>query len=288
MARKNLLIVGCGDLGIRLSKMLTADDWQLYGMRRRVDQLPPNVIPLAADLALSEPLAWPQSAPDYVLYCAAADGHDEASYRLAYVQGLARVLRQLQQLGQRPRRLFFVSSTAVYGQSQGQWVDESSVCEPMSFSGRVLLEAEALALASGVASTVVRLAGLYHPDKPWMLEQIREGAQSGAQPVHYGNRIHRDDAAALLGYLLRADAQGQVLDTLYLGVDDQPVAMHELVQWVRAQLAISQDNGQQLGRRAGSKRCSNQRARSLGWVPQYPSYREGYAAAIERIKQQGR
>src|SRR5690606_38293756 len=140
----------------------------------------------------------------YVLYAAAASQHDEAGYRAAYVDGLRHVLAWLAQHGQRPRRLLFVSSTGVYGQHAGEWVDEQSATQPSGFSGILMLEAERLALASGIPASVVRLSGLYHPARPWLLQQVRSGLQVTAKPPMFSNRIHRDDAAALLASLLQA------------------------------------------------------------------------------------
>ncbi len=101
-----------------------------------------------------------------------------------------------------------------------------------------------------------------------------------SEPPLYANRIHADDAAGLLAFLLRADAGGQALEDCYIGVDDAPVAMHEVVDYLRQRLGVSQWADEHSVRRAGGKRCSNRRARALGWVPRYPSYREGYAAVL--------
>lgn len=106
------------------------------------------------------------------------------------------------------------------------------------------------------------------------------GLPGGQRAALYANRIHADDAAGLLAFLLRADAGGQALEDCYIGVDDAPVAMHEVVDYLRQRLGVSQWADEHSVRRAGSKRCSNRRARALGWVPRYPSYREGYAAVL--------
>ncbi|MNM82238.1 hypothetical protein D3C81_942630 [compost metagenome] len=70
-----------------------------------------------------------------------------------------------------------------------------------------------------------------------------------------------------------------------MGVDDEPASLAEVVGWLRERLGVTEWSEQQQMRRAGSKRCSkrcsNARARALGWVPRYPSYREGYAAILE-------
>lgn len=273
-----VLIAGCGDIGCRVAVRLQAAGWAVSGLRRDVSALPLGVRAVQGDLARPQcPSGWPPGQLDYVLYAAAASQHDEAGYRAAYVEGLRHVLDWLAQHGQRPRRLLFLSSTGVYGQEQGEWVDERSATEPRGYTGRILMEAEHLAQASGLPVTRLRLAGLYHPARPWLQDQVRSGLQAQREPPQYSNRIHRDDAAGLIAFLMQADARGVPLEDCYLGVDDEPAPLHEVVDWMRAQLGVSRRSEQFLSRRAGSKRCSNARARGLGWVPQYASYRDGYA-----------
>ncbi len=277
----SVVIAGCGDVGSRLAAQLLQAGWQVHGLRRDVARLPEGVLPLPADLgATACPPAWPVQAPDYLVYCAAPGDSGEEAYRATYVDGLRHVLGWLAERGQRPRRLLFVSSTGVYGQEEGEWVDEASPCQPGSWSGRILLEAEALALGSGIPASVVRLAGIYGPGRRWLLGQVRAGYRVASEPPQYGNRIHAEDAAGLLACLLQADARGLALEPVYLGVDDEPAPLHEVVAWLRAQLGVEHWAEQSATRRAGSKRCSNARARALGWVPRYPSYREGYAALL--------
>ncbi|MBA1189136.1 SDR family oxidoreductase [Pseudomonas entomophila] len=281
MSERYAMIVGCGDVGSRLAKRLLARGWQVSGLRRHVDGLPDGVQPVAADLHQAQcPAAWPRQAPDYLIYCVAASQHDEAGYRAAYVDGLRHVLDWLQAHGQRPRRLLFVSSSSVYGQQAGEWVDETSATEPQGYSGRLMLEAEQLALDSGLPATVVRLTGLYGPGRQWLLGQVRQGYRVTETPPLYGNRIHVDDAAGLLDFLVQADVQGVPLQTLYLGVDDAPAPLFEVVAWLRQQLGVTEWSDQARVRRTGSKRCSNARARALGWVPAYASYQEGYGALL--------
>jgi nucleoside-diphosphate-sugar epimerase len=277
----SLLIAGCGDVGTRLGLRLAAAGWRVHGLRRAVEQLPAQILPVAGDLQADAcPPAWPTAGLDYLVYCAAASVSDEAGYRAAYVDGLRRVLGWLAQHGQRPRRLLFVSSSSVYGQQGGEWLDESSPAEAAGFSGRIMREAEQLALHSGIAASLVRLTGIYGPGREWLLNQVRQGYRVASEPPLYGNRIHVDDAAGLLACLLQADARGVTLEDCYLGVDDEPAPLHEVVAWLRGQLGVSHWAEQSSVRRAGSKRCSNARARALGWAPEYPSYREGYAAIL--------
>ncbi|MBA4290761.1 MAG: NAD(P)-dependent oxidoreductase [Pseudomonas sp.] len=281
---KTLMIAGCGDVGSRLGQQLSAVGWTVYGLRRTVAQLPAGIVPVAGDLQLDTcPAAWPSESLDYLVYCAAATQHDEDGYRAAYVDGLRRVLGWLAQHGQRPKRVLFVSSSGVYGQQQGEWVDETSSADAQGYSGRIMLQAENLALSSGLPASVVRLTGIYGPGREWLLGQVRQGYRVATEPPLYGNRIHADDAAGLLAYLLQADARGVALDDCYIGVDDEPATLHEVVAWLREQLGVSHWAAESTVRRAGSKRCSNARAKALGWTPRYASYREGYSAILQQL-----
>jgi nucleoside-diphosphate-sugar epimerase len=281
---KTLMIAGCGDVGSRLGQQLSAVGWTVYGLRRTVAQLPAGIVPVAGDLQLDTcPAAWPSESLDYLVYCAAATQHDEDGYRAAYVDGLRRVLGWLAQHGQQPKRVLFVSSSGVYGQQQGEWVDETSSADAQGYSGRIMLQAENLALSSGLPASVVRLTGIYGPGREWLLGQVRQGYRVATEPPLYGNRIHADDAAGLLAYLLQADARGVALDDCYIGVDDEPAPLHEVVAWLREQLGVSHWAAESTVRRAGSKRCSNARAKALGWTPRYASYREGYSAILQQL-----
>lgn len=271
-----LLIVGCGDLGIRVAKQMVAHGWQVLGLRRDVAALPDFIEPIAADL--NQPLSLQGLEVDYLLYSVAADSGDEAAYRRAYVEGLREVLTQFK--ARPPRQMLFISSTSVYGQHDGEWVDEQSQCAPEYFTGQVMLEAETLALQSTIPATVVRLAGLYDPARPWLINQIKEGAWLEENPVHYANRIHREDAAGLVAQLFANHAQGAALAPVYLGVDDAPVNLYEVVEWLRGQLGVEAKT-RLMTRRSGSKRCNNALAKTTGWTLAYPNYRQGYALAVK-------
>ena len=282
MPKASVLIAGCGDIGSRLATRLLDSDWQVYGLRRSIDRLPAGVIGVAGDLFGAQcPAQWPTGQIDYLVYSAAATDHDEAGYQAAYVDGLTHTLNWLEQNGQRPKRLLFVSSSSVFGQKDGEWVDETSPAQASNYSGRIMLDAEQVALNSALAASVVRLTGIYGPGREWMLGQVRKGYRVAVDPPLYGNRIHADDAAGLLAFLLEADREGKTLDDIYIGVDNAPVPLAEVVGWLRERLGVTEWAEETSTRRAGSKRCSNARAKALGWEPRYSSYREGYAAILD-------
>ena len=219
MSAPSVVIAGCGDVGSRLASQLLASEWEVHGLRRDISRLPDGVIGIAGDLFNKDcPDTWPIGGGDYLVYCAAATDHDEAGYRAAYVQGLQHVLEWLKDYGQEPKHLLFVSSSSVYGQQQGEWVDETSETQAKGYSGQVMLEAEQIALNSGIAASIVRLTGIYGPGREWLLTQVRQGYRVAIDPPLYGNRIHVDDAAGLLAFLLRHVEQGGSLGRIYIRV----------------------------------------------------------------------
>src|SRR5690606_3772890 len=158
-----------------------------------------------------------------------------------------------------------------------EWVTENSAALADTPTAPVLIEAEDVALRSGIPASVVRLGGIYGPGRTRLIEQVRNGLHVPDQPVQYTNRIHRDDAAGLLAHLLLQADKRELLAPCYLGVDDEPAPLHEVAQWLAQRLGVALLDEGATANRVGSKRCSNALARESGWVPQYQGEREGYA-----------
>lgn len=278
-----VLIAGCGDLGAALGVELAAAGAEVYGLRRHPQALPKAIRPLAADLADPTTLsALPEV--DAVVYAAAADRTTEDAYRSAYVDGVRHLLAAPGMQQHPPRRLLFVSSTAVYAQNGGEWIDESSAAEATHFRALLLREGEALvrsATSSRTATTVLRLAGIYGPGRTRLIDLVRSGrATYPPGPPRYANRIHRDDAAGVLAHLL---GQPQPAP-LYLGVDDAPVDLREVLVWLAERLGAPaprlEESPVEGGAERTSKRCSNSRLRAAGYRFRFPTYREGYATML--------
>jgi len=270
-----ILIAGCGDIGTALGLRLTAEGAEVLGLRRTINQLPAPIQPIAADLSVADGVP-PLPACDYLVYCAAAKSRDPDTYRAVYVDGLRRVLAALPEP---PRRLFLTGSTGVYAQSDHQWVDEFSPAEPDSPTGRILLESEQAAQAADCPATVVRFSGIYGPGRHHLLSQVRAGIQAPATPIHYSNRIHRDDCAGILAHLIRLDHRGERLAPLYLASDDAPTPIHEVMTWLARQMGCERKETQAV-RHGGSKRCRNARIKASGYRFIHADFRSGYAAEL--------
>ena len=237
-----MLIAGCGYVGAVLAGQLAADGHRVLGLRRQPKGLSAAVVPVAADVGDGAGLAVAIDAAaegpvDALIYAAAPDGSADDAYRAVYVDGLRRVLDVVVRRGEPLRCVLFASSTSVYGQRAGEWVDEESATEPRDFRGARMLEAERLLLESGLPTTAVRLGGIYGPGRTRLVESVRDG-RAQARRGHYTNRIHRDDAAGALRHLLALALGGEPLAPIYLGVDDDPADEATVVQWLAERLAV--------------------------------------------------
>jgi nucleoside-diphosphate-sugar epimerase len=280
---KRVLIAGCGYVGGRLAELLAASGREVYGLRRDPTRLPPGVEAVAADVAMPDTLHRLPRRLDAVVYAVAPSGRDEEAYRVAYVDGLRNVIRAVSAQGEPPPRLVLVSSTGVYGHSDGRWVDEDTPPEPADASGRILLEGERALRDVDGTGVVLRLGGIYGPGRTSTVRRVLDSEAGCPAPDRYGNRIHRDDAAAALRHLLDlADP-----DPVYIGVDRDPAPLRDVYRWIAARGGApdpcrdrERETGEATGRRGTSKRCSSDRLVSSGFEFRYPSYREGYAPFI--------
>lgn len=281
--RRNVLIAGCGFVGGALATELVASGDRIWGLRRDVSKLPEGVEPLRADLRQAD-LKLPSDL-DFVIYAAAADGSDEAAYRATYLDGMQNVLAALGAQRGSIRRVLFTSSTGVYGQSDGAWVDEDSPTNPGRATGKVLLAAERLLLDSGFRATVVRFAGIYGPGRRRIIDQVRNGtATCHAGEVEYMNRIHRDDAAGVLRHVLEHRDPAE----LYIGADHEPTERCTFLRWLAAELGVPPPRVEQRReprtRGFSNKRCSNRRLLQSGYAFRFPTYREGYTQVLAALR----
>ena len=281
-----LLIAGCGYVGTALGLCFARDGNVSWGIRRDTSPLPHEIRLFQADLTVPGMLRKLPDETSHVVYLAAPGEATEEAYRGTYVDGLKNLLAAIEKQRLSIERFVFASSTAVYGQRGGEWVDESSPTEPPDFRGQVLLEAEELALASPFRSLVVRFGGIYGPGRTGLIERVRTGERTqGSDPV-YRNRIHRDDA---VGVLYHALAMGSS-EERYLGVDCEPAELRSVERWLaqRMGLPLERAPGAETPDASdtsahapgGNKRCRNDRIVAAGYAFRYPTFREGYGELL--------
>lgn len=276
MNRLNILIVGCGKVGCELARQLmTMKCFNVWGLRRDITRLPAGVHPIPGDLTHPDQLGeWPDRI-DYAVYATAADKGTPESYQQAYVTGLGNTLHRLKAGLYSPGRVFFTSSTSVFHQNLGEWVDEASATEPGRFNGQALLKAETLLTQSDLATTAIRFGGIYGPGRNRLIHRVMRGEGCPKEPAVFSNRIHQKDCAGIVAHLIRRDMDGQTVDPLYLGVDHEPAPIHEVIEWLGSQLNITLDHQSPAPQR-GNKRCRNQKILDTGYRFYFPDYQAGY------------
>ncbi|MEE9097367.1 NAD-dependent epimerase/dehydratase family protein [Pseudarthrobacter phenanthrenivorans] len=276
-----ILLAGCGDLGTEAGLRFAGLGHRVVGWRRSPAKLPAAIEGAAADLTAGDLPPVPEDATAVVI-AVAADSPTEEAYRAAYVRGVENVLAALKRDAVTPKRIIFVSSTAVYGDASGGWVDESTAADPGGFSGRILVEAEELLQArlegTSTLGVSVRLGGIYGPGRTRLIDQVRSGSAVIPEDVRYTNRIHRDDAAAALVHLATMEAAPA---PIYVGVDNEPADLGSVLRFLASELGLPAPRLGDAGpARGGNKRCRNDLLRSTGFTLAFPTFREGYRDVI--------
>ena len=204
---------------------------------------------------------------DAVIHCASSGRGGAEAYRSVYLEGARNLAETL-----RPRTLVFTSSTSVYPQTDGSFVDEQSAAEPDRETGRTLRQAEELVLEQG--GIVARLAGIYGPQRSVLLRRFFSGEAIIEGSVdRFVNQVHRDDVATALVALLTSHVQG-----VFNVADDEPLPQRALYEWLaghfRKPLPPSGPIDPNRKRGWTNKRVSNAKLRALGWTPRFPSFRD--------------
>jgi nucleoside-diphosphate-sugar epimerase len=283
----NILIVGCGDLGSTIASNLKHKH-QVTGLRRRIHEAASGMQTIHADVTQPNTLKQLEALnPNIVIYCVSADAQTDASYQAQYVTGLKNILAT-QVNNNQLTHAFFVSSTRVYGQKLGQKtqdiLDETIPAIPSDFGGERLLEAEnALKqfclnknMNNGVLckSTSMRLSGIYGNGRLYLANMAKDPARWPAEN-NWSNRIHRDDAAGFITFLVEKVLSQQAIEDTYIVTDDMPTQQYEVLQWLAAQQGVD-TSSIKIPPISGGKRLSNKRLRDTGFQLQYPGYQVGY------------
>ncbi len=287
MRQKKLLFVGFGDIATRASHLFLADGCAVTGIARSLRTVPDGVAywrGAVTDPHLAQVLT--QETFDAAVITLTPDGQRESDYQRAYVE-TSEYLLNLWQLGEQvPGLVIFVSSSSVYHQNSGEWIDETSAAETASPSAQRLLAAEALWLYSPLNSCVLRFSGIYGPGRDFLLRQVAAGKGGPREDSPYTNRIHVDDCAGVIHHLCRRYWAGLPLEPLYLASDMEPAPSWQVRSWLAEQMGYGSEHLRETpaSARAGSKRCKNTRLLSTGYQFQYPDYRSGYLALLAEFK----
>ena len=286
---QRLFIVGCGDIALRALPQLVRE-YEVTGLVRtpeqagRVEKF--GATSRLGDLDDAHSLQTAAGAPHLVLHLAPpgdTGGEDTRTRNLLAALGSAP-----------PARLVYVSTSGVYGDCAGEWVDEDRPVAPRTARARRRVDAENVLLGwgrdTGAAIAILRVPGIYAADR-LPLERLRRGTPVlRAEDDVHTNHIHAEDLAALCVTALRAAGAGRI----YNASDDSDMKMGDYFDLVADRAGLPRPP--RIARAAAeagaipeallsfmreSRRLSNARMKNeLGVQLRYPSVREGVPARV--------
>lgn len=273
-----VLQIGCGGLGRLIAEATLAQGHDLTIVRRSPQAVPAGASALYLDVVNEPSLpALSSLETEIVLYCLAPLAGQ--SYAQTYQQGLRHVLANLNM--QALRHVFFMSSTSVYGEQHGEWVDDETLATPLEDNGKTLLAAEQLLDALPCGHTALRASGLYGPQRLYLLRLLQQ-PERWPQHTHWTNRIHEQDVAAAVVFCYDALSRGARLPAHCILTDGMPAPQHEVLQWLAAQLESPGPHTPSALPHSG-KRIRNTFLKQAGFEGQFADYRAGYAAILSGL-----
>lgn len=279
-----VLILGCGYTGQRLAHWLTQRQVEVYATNRSGAAIQGLTIPIFAfDCATGRDIMpLPTAALENVTHVLSTIGPDG--------QGIDPVAASLMPMLQQSSLTWFgyLSTTGVYGDTQGAWVEEESPLNPQNVRSQHRVTIEATLLRSGLPTHIFRLPGIYGPGRS-ILDKLRTGtAQYIHKPGHVFSRIHVDDIVQTLGASMRSPNPGSI----YNVADDLPSESGDLIlagaKLLNLSPPIAQPYAQaKLSPMAASfwsecrRVCNRKIKQALGVRLSYPTYQEGLRAIFE-------
>ena len=273
------LIVGCGYLGLHVARQLheIQPNSPIYGTTRSPDRFEKieaaGAKPVLCDVLDPTSLASLPETAD-IVHCVSM-GRKQGESLTGMAQFLAEFARR-----KWTGRLIHVSTTSVYGQTDGSWVTEESPAEPASEAGRVALDLESLVRAGFPQQTsTIRMVGLYGPGRIIQKSAIEQGEAIGGDPDRWLNLIHISDAARAVVAALRTTQAWP----LVLACDDRPITRATYYETLAELIGAPAPRWKPLneGPVEPNKRVSNRKMREeLGCEPRYHTIFEGLKTAL--------
>jgi nucleoside-diphosphate-sugar epimerase len=271
------LVVGAGYLGLRVAALWKSGEGKtgegsssgnvVYVLTRSAEKADTLAAqgyrPIVADITRPETLRNLPAATT-VLWSVAPDRAAGGTPESVYIEGLRNVLAALPAP---PRRFLQISSTSVYGQTDGSYVNEDSPTQPTAANGQICLAAESLLRArfpqtpdlSAPQADILRLAGIYGPGRLIArLDMLRAEKPLEVNPAAWLNLIHVDDAARIVVAIGAAERKGRV----WLVADDRPMKRADFYGLVAAKAGtpapkFDVDRLSEAERGSLGKRCAN-------------------------------
>lgn len=276
-----ILIVGCGSIGYELAITLAEAGHEVTGLKRNIPNAtdaPFNYV--RADITSIDDLSLLDSDFEHIFFIVSAGSRDEKSYRDIYQTGIDNLIDRFSQTGCKAPWIF-VSSTSVYGQNQGEWIDEDSPTVPETATSLKILQAEQKLKALNSDNIIIRFSGIYGPGREHLLRLAKRQPEIQKEPPYYTNRIHQQDCVGVLAYILECRLKGMPLQQCYLASDDAPAPLWDVMSWIADKMRCAPPIAKVVAHDIDmNKRCRNDLLKQLGYRFAYNDYKVGYEEAI--------
>lgn len=276
MTSQRVLIIGQGDIGLPVTNRLTKENVAVTGLARsarshyeltdQADFMQADALELSAEQLQSF---------TQIAIIVTPDEYSTEGYHSSYF-AICQHLAQLSDKLVSVERIVFISSTGVYGQDNGEWIDEhTEPLPPEREASRVILQAEqALQKGFGDKAIIIRPSGIYGRSRLMRLRKARESDKQAIAAEQWSNRIMDSDLVTIIAKVLTLDqTEAQTLKPIYIATDYVPVTTFELTTW------LSQQIGEALPQIDPTKTAvTGKRLHSnipLAWL-NYPDWQTGY------------
>ncbi|QSR89147.1 NAD-binding protein [Methylacidiphilum caldifontis] len=272
-----VVIVGCGYIGRLLALRLKAQNKEVLGIVKteesRISLERESIPALQADITDSRlPLLLPYASA--FVFSASSSRSGVEIFEQIFSVGLDHVLESSSGVP-----FVLISSTSLYSQVDGEWVDENSASIPTTPSGIILKKAEDKVLDRG--GTVLRASGIYGPQRTYRIRGLLENKVRIDPRKKWINQIHGSDLAAAIEHFL-------TIPGLFNISDDLPTLEEDFYGWLCQNLDVPlppiEPRPPHLKRGYSNKRISNKKAKSLGFTLDFPTFKEGYSSLIQTYK----
>jgi len=276
-----ILIIGCGDLGQAVAIKLYSQDHHITGLKRHPPINKQSIHYIKADISKIETLDSLTGDFQQAIIILSPDSSSTEAYRTVFETGINNLLLALN----KNTSITFISSTRVYAEINGEWVNEQTPANAFDPKSRLILQAENKILAHNPLNTIIRFSGIYGRTKGYFLQQIKNANPIQQHPSYYTNRIHRSDCIGVIVHLINKKIAREKLEPLYLATDSEPSPKWDVACYLAKQLSnkppIASSKSEQ---NSQNKRISNQRLIDSGYTFKFPSYQLGYQKIISDEK----
>ena len=281
------LIIGCGYVGEALGQRLITLGHSVTGIRRanegndRLAKL--GIRPLNFDITQGKELNNLKEHFDYVVISVSSSRGGREAFHRVFGEGIKNVTAWLQT--NPDCSVTFISSTSVYRQTNGEWVNEKSITATDTLTSKVLCTAEERVSAISSPVTILRSSGIYGPGRGHLFQQFIKGvATIEGTGERYLNMVHRDDLAEAIIRSLKS--RGGTFNI----TDDEPVTQLDYFKWLNNKTGqplppfVPEPDPSTRKRGTTNKRVSNGRFKeALEFQFNYPTFREGLTEELKRL-----